>query len=385
MNTSARDLAILTTSPAGLGHIRVMEALRQGLPLGVRVKVLGVEDAKMQALHRVTSINPYLRRMTEFIQHNPVVEGGFTRWYRGVLQKNPHLLAEEIIKTVRAEPNKPKRVIVVSTHFGSAHQLAAVKQEVEEELGVALVLAVVVTDDSPQQLWAVAGADVIFVPSQSTRSELERILYRLSLAAPKMVVVPYPVSPLLAETLDATDVGRRIEQTKQVQREPFTVMIPISGAAVHLAFYKQFLVMLNQLMPFFGIVVARESKSTSTFLHWCRQFDNVTIYASNNDHEVVRLYEQAYVDHVITAEVTKPSEQAFKVLLKPKARGGVVLLLAEPVGRQEEDNMLFLNRHHLMPDFHNQAKLGQLAQLDQRVIDELLLAAKKMAGYSFAS
>jgi hypothetical protein len=37
--------------------------------------------------------------------------------------------------------------VIVCTHFGLAHQLAVVKEELVQTLGVKVILAVIVTDD----------------------------------------------------------------------------------------------------------------------------------------------------------------------------------------------------------------------------------------------
>jgi hypothetical protein len=51
---------------------------------------------------------------------------------------------------------------------------------------------------------------------------------------------------------------------------------------------------------------------------------------------------------VISFEITKPSEQCFKALLPVSSAGGVTLLLSDPVGRQEYDNLAFLKRYGYM-------------------------------------
>jgi hypothetical protein len=49
-------------------------------------------------------------------------------------------------------------------------------------------------------------------------------------------------------------------------------------------------------------------------------------------------------------EIVKPSEQSFKSLLTPSQRGGVILLLTQAIGKQEQDNLNFLSDHHLLPE-----------------------------------
>lgn len=347
---SLNTLVVLTTAPTGLGHTRVTEALRQGLAPGTRIEILGSKDWSMQALHRVSSVNPAMRALMELVQNNPAAEGGFTRWYRQVLRYNPQTVLRLVKELVLGQTAPVKNLILVCTHFGLAHQMGAVKEELGEQLGVKVKLAVVVTDDSPQQIWAVPGADLILVPSESTRAGLEEVFGRMEGSCPKLAVVPYPVSPNLGKRMTAARIENRQRQCRPDSKLPLKLMIPVSGAAVMLDFFKELILTLGQLMRVEFIVVARESAATAGFLGWCRSQDKVQILAARADREVVELYERAYAEQVIGVEVTKPSEQAFKALLKPEQVGGSLLMLTEPVGRQEEDNLHFLNRHHLCPD-----------------------------------
>jgi len=75
----------------------------------------------------------------------------------------------------------------------------------------------------------------------------------------------------------------------------------------------------------------------------------VTLITASTDREIVEKYERLYQSTPVTLEVTKPSEQAFKALINPCQRGGSILLFSAPVGRQEYDNLAFLERHHLLP------------------------------------
>ena len=63
----------------------------------------------------------------------------------------------------RFEP--PKKILVVSTHFGLAHKLAVVKEKLKKEKGVEIILVVLVSDDTFQHIWYVDGADLLVVPS----------------------------------------------------------------------------------------------------------------------------------------------------------------------------------------------------------------------------
>jgi hypothetical protein len=74
--------------------------------------------------------------------------------------------------------------------------------------------------------------------------------------------------------------------------------------------------------------------------------------------ETVNFYESLFFQVKRPAlEITKPSEQIFKALLEPTTRGGVILLLTEPIGRQEKDNLGFLDRFGLLPNSIDQTRL----------------------------
>jgi len=170
---------------------------------------------------------------------------------------------------------------------------------------------------------------------------------------PQLVTVPYPISLRLGEKLPADGVLLR---QKQAGGTNLNLMVPISGAAVQLDFFKDFIGSVTAD----GVrvtVVSRESGFTKDFLEWCRRLERVDVVAHTEDIEVVKSYEKEYELRVMGAEVTKPSEQAFKALLTPIQRGGVPLLFTAPVGRQEKDNLAFLRRHRLIPSLDDQAKI----------------------------
>ena len=75
----------------------------------------------------------------------------------------------------------------------------------------------------------------------------------------------------------------------------------------------------------------------------------VVITTGEDDRQVVNLYEELYRDKLIDMEITKPSEQAFKAILKPDQVGGCILMFTTPVGRQEYENLAFLKEAGLVP------------------------------------
>jgi hypothetical protein len=54
----------------------------------------------------------------------------------------------------------------VCTHFGLAHKLAAIKEKLQKEKQVRMVLVVFVSDDTFQHIWYIDGADLLVVGSQ---------------------------------------------------------------------------------------------------------------------------------------------------------------------------------------------------------------------------
>jgi hypothetical protein len=136
-------------------------------------------------------------------------------------------------------------------------------------------------------------------------------------------------------------------------------MIPISGAAVQLEYFRDLIVELSRLMAVKILVVARDSKHTRKFLIWCSKRKEVEVVTYKLDFEVVKAYERMYWREVIGVEVTKPSEQSFKCLHNPRMRGGAALLFSDPVGRQEDDNVAFMRRFGLMPSMEEEGLLGK--------------------------
>jgi hypothetical protein len=75
----------------------------------------------------------------------------------------------------------------------------------------------------------------------------------------------------------------------------------------------------------------------------------VEFEVSFSSREIIDKYTALYERYIISLEISKPSEQAFKVLLNPEQKGGTVMLFSDPIGKQEYDNLDFLRRHHLIP------------------------------------
>jgi hypothetical protein len=373
-----RILVVVATAPAGLGHIRVTNALQQGLSSKTRLEVMGISDPGMQWIHRLTSRNATLKKVMEFTQENRVAEQLFSGNYRKWLRTHADAAAKQLIKIVANAWPQPEVVVVLATHFGLAHQLAAQKGLLQRKLGSKLILAVVVTDDSPQEMWAVSGADVVFVPSNTTREVLLSRLMEIGGDVPEVITIPYPISPLLGERLSTEEYENRI---KQARGKHSKIVIPVSGAAVQLSYFQDLIGTLTA-DGLESIVVSRESPYTHAFLQWCQERDGVEVVAHEYDPDVVAAYDDVYMGDVIGMEVTKPSEQAFKALFSPLQRGGAILLFSSPVGRQEKDNLSFLRRHRLIPSVDDQARINEWCLKGNRLhlTPELLSRARHWRG-----
>lgn len=346
---SGKVLLILATSPAGLGHIRVTQALRAGLPDGAKPIFLGLDDPFIQSVHRAVSIHPQLTALMEWIQYGRP-QAIFTRYYRQWLYTTGEELYRQLKSLSLRQPKKPEKLLIVATHFGLAHQLSRIKDKLERELQVQILLVVQVTDDSPQYIWYVEGADLLMVPSETTKKELLKYAQVSKLKKTEIAVLPYPVSPGLINKLPADDYQRKVAALDQESRSVIRVAVPVSGAAVGLTYIDELMKRLRFKSEQYQFeVISRSSVYTQLFLTKVSRRKGVRVTADREDEKVVRGYERVYQDKVIHLEVTKPSEQAFKALLRPNRRGGVIMLFSRPVGRQEYDNLAFLSRHRLMP------------------------------------
>ncbi len=339
---------ILAYASTGLGHLRVTNALFEAATKGVYPHLLRTHDQTASTLHRLTSLHPFTRSILEWSQ-NGLPEEVFTRSYRLFLRLSHTGIEHEILTLIEQEFNVVKTVVIVATHFGLAHQIAGAKEALSRKLGVKIVLVVVVTDDSPQKVWYVEGADLITVPSFETKRALELYGKRGGLRSVPFAVLPYPLSPRLTESLSLKQARVRREQHDPKSNDRIQVCVPISGAAVNLDYMDELMSSLYRKNPrFYFYIVSRESMYTHPFLVKLGRRHYVSLITSNHDREIVKYYNDLLCSTTIAFEITKPSEQSFKALISRDRVGGVTLLLAEPVGRQEYDNMSFLKRNGLM-------------------------------------
>ena len=164
---------ILAYAPAGLGHLRVTDALYHGLPKTANPLLLGSQDKSITRIHRILSIHPIFRFFFELGQSG-IPQYIVTYVYRNYLWLLTKLIYQQLTTILDQRIEETKTVLIIATHFGLAHQIAAIKDKLAKERKVKIVLAVQVTDDSPQYMWYIPGADLTFVPSEYTRRELAK-------------------------------------------------------------------------------------------------------------------------------------------------------------------------------------------------------------------
>ncbi len=371
--TSKDTLIVLTFAKAGLGHMRVAYALMEALPKNVNLVLFSSLDTAATFMHRITSINPFMRELGEAVQYG-LAEHIFTALYIRVLRlKAKNLLPQfEAVLT----QTKAKRIVFVCTHFGLAHQIGELKATLAVR-GIQIRLSVVVTDDSPQRAWRVPEADLTIVPSKLTQARL---------AAPASKAVHYPLSLKLGRMLDSKEFEYRLKQVQTQSKTKIKVCLPVSGAAVGLNFYYKLACSLFELnRRFCFYIVSRDSKHTKPFLDNIKNQPYANVYSYKFDRDVVLGYVNVILKNTIAFEVTKPSEQAFKALYSPKQAGGVILLLTSPVGRQEYDNLWYLSRNNFIPNKEDQERLWRMSSDQLSITNELLKKARNWRGVRLLS
>lgn len=360
-------LIIFTYAPAGFGHLRVTDALYHGLINKDNSVILDVPEKVITYMHRVFSIHPVMTKIFEWMQKG-MPEEIFTRLYRVVLHSRTKHLYNQITDLVKQRGNRIKTILVISTHFALAHQIGRIKPSLEKELGLKLILAVQITDDSPQKLWYVRRADVIFTPSKNTAQTLHEYGIKNHYREPQFKIIPYPISPPLTELLSDERYKNRLDQLNPQYQTQIEVMIPVSGAAVGLKFILNLTRLLAKVDTRFKFtVLVKKTFYTEMFVRIMTELPYVNVHIFPEDRQMVDNYEEIYQQQTISIEITKPSEQAFKALLSPQQVGGSILLFTKPVGRQEYDNLEYLRQNKLIPSVEETKNLWQGAKEVRRI------------------
>ncbi len=354
-------LLVFTYAPAGLGHLRVTDALHDGLPGGAHSVLLGADDTRITYWHRLISINPVLRRIMEWFQKEEQ-QRWFSTLYVFALRHSTERLYRQMEHLLRTQWHDKKVMVVLSTHFGLAHQIAAIRPRLEKKFSMKIVLVVQVTDATSMKIWYVAGADLITVPSEKVKTELTQYEGKPGRSRTEIAVLPYPLGKTLGMSLTGGEYEQRLRQYNKGSDARINVVLPVSGAAVGLAYYDQLIRRLTESSVRFRMyLVASNTMHTGPFIRKMEAKSSVTVVTAGSDKEVVDNYEKLYGREVIAIEIVKPSEQSFKALLSPTQRGGSIMLFMQPIGKQEEDNLAFLADHKLLPNPEDQEKLSRYA------------------------
>ena len=337
-------LLIFTYAPAGLGHLRVTDALVDSRPKKYPYIMLGSYDKFITNIHRFTSTNSIAKWIFTTLQYG-LLEDIFTVISRWLLIKSSGKIYKQF-KEIVAQQKGVDEILVVATHFGMAHQIGEIKDRLMKETGIKIRLVVQVTDDTSQHIWCIKGANLTFVPSNDTRNELAAYAEKKKMNL-KFSVIPYPICPTLTKPISSGSEKR--QATFESVDMPINVAIPISGAAVGQTFIANLVkIMLTKSSRFHFWVLVRKAVYTEMFLSKLSTLPHVRLITGNNDNEMISLYELLYQENLMHLEITKPSEQSFKAILSPNLIGGSLLLFTSPVGRQEYENVEFLKRQELM-------------------------------------
>lgn len=337
-------LLVFTYAPAGLGHLRVTDALVDSRPKNYPYIMLGSYDRFITNVHRFFSTNPIAKWIFTISQYG-LLEDIVTAIYRSALVMTSGQIYKQLKDIVEGHKDV-KEVWVVATHFGMAHQIGAIKDRLIKNTGKKVRLMVQVTDDTSQHIWCIRGADITFVPSLKTKVLLEQYANKHKMNH-LFEVAPYPISPTLTKELEKIDERMKVFSSSN---KKINVAVPISGAAVGLTFITKLISTIVKKSDRFKFwVLVKKSIYTDLFLSNLSKLPNIKLITGRNDNEMISLYELLYQDNLMHLELTKPSEQAFKAILPPSLVGGSILLFTSPVGRQEYENIDFLVRQGLMP------------------------------------
>jgi len=379
-------LIIFAYAPTGFGHLRVSDALYRGLPSYISPLLLGSRDKSLSYLYRLVSVNPLTRAIFEWFEHG-ILERITTPVYRWYLRSHTQILYEQFITILDQRLISPQTVLIIATHFGLAHQIASLKERLMAERKIKILLAVQITDDIPHRIWYIPGADIIFVPSDRTKKKLEEYGKHAGLPPVTFETNPYPTNPLLNIDLTKDENENKLSQVDFEKTSKIHMMIPISGAAVGTAPLTKLIDELYTLSHRFVFhVVTKNAPYTRVFVSEMLNRTFIKLIVSSVDKDVINKYVEIYTNEIISLEVTKPSEQAFKALLNTDKRGGVILLFTTPIGKQEHYNLDFLIRHNLIPSSIQEKSLWNLAEknktLDKEQAKKIRDSAKEWRGIS---
>ncbi|MBX4206164.1 hypothetical protein KW795_03120 [Candidatus Microgenomates bacterium] len=371
---------IFAYAPAGLGHLRVISALHNGLSHDIETALLGSHDKNIENIHRITSVHPIAKFIYDWMQTGPLATT-FAFYYKNFLRAHTKLLYEQLTTILDQRIKEPKKVVMVAAHFGLAHQLIALKERLEKERNIKIYVFVQVTDDTFHPMWYVEGAEILVVPSELAKQKFMDYAKKYSLPRLRIEVLPYPVNPHFFESLDSGQLQDKQDQLDPQKVNLINVSLPVSGAAAGTTFHEQFIKEIQKISKRYAFwVVSKNVGHTKRFLARLSTLSQVNILASVSERQVIEDYDKLFDKAVFSLEVTKPSEQAFKAFALPTQKAGLVMLFTTPVGEQEKDNLKFLERHMLIPSLETNKLLWDLAENKSKPEENLLQLTSVLRG-----
>ena len=124
-------LVVFTYAPAGLGHLRVVNSLAEGLVTETTPVLLGSSDKGIGSIHKFISLNPTARSIMEWVQRDGL-QTIFTFLYRNYLRSSSGNLYAEIVEALSERLKTPKKIVFICAHFGIAHKLSVIKEKLEK-------------------------------------------------------------------------------------------------------------------------------------------------------------------------------------------------------------------------------------------------------------
>jgi hypothetical protein len=235
-------LLIFTYAATGLGHLRVTDALADSRPKEMLSVIVDPRDELISNGYRFVSNNPFGKFLFLKSQYG-VFEDIFVGIYKKFLIDHTDKVFEQM-KDILSHGMDADEAWIVTTHFGMAHQIGAIKEKLAQVSGKKIKLIVQVTDDTYQHIWCVKGADITFVPSEYVKEKFEAYTKKKKIDF-NCKVIPYPLSPLLTKEL-LKSKGKRVRDFGNSE-STIRVAVPVSGAAVGLPYLMQLILKLSQL------------------------------------------------------------------------------------------------------------------------------------------
>lgn len=383
---------------AGLGHNRVRQAISEAISLnGVRHRVdeITVKDMLASHAHGMGSNNKLAKWWTETIQQSVPLQRIIAGPYNEAILRHD---AEVVVRAAQTflDRCQNNEILLIAFHPDIAYNLCFFKTQLARRYNKNIRIAVYMTDHllKPQYPWYQIDADFLIVPDhESGVQALSQLEYWEKTmqgkrpegvsGIPKIIEVPYPIDPRLVQPLDRDSYQRRLERLRSDNGERLRMVMPLGGSAPQTKFMRSFAAGLVNTMDI--STVAKATDSLVDFLSELRDL-GVGVKAALESNEVLDLFIRTIETLLPEFFVTKPSEQTNLTLATPRQVGGGIVLLTEPVGDQEKQNLRWLQKRGLIPSDRDAELLDQhLLRLRMDKLEELRSKARHWRGLRLPS